>query len=226
MCYNIAQMDDNNYQQDFFGGESRGKKGKRPGLLNGYSKQRFLPYMKIPIEYTVMIAIGVLVLMIISYAIGVERGKKVSGVVTSSVSEKVAKSEIARKSEPDKIPVEVTEDAVGSKVEAISEVKIPETEEVDPYAGSRGDYVGAPPEEVPEEVMGSVYTIQLATFRSESAANDEVKKLKGKGIDSGSSKSGDWYQVYAQGYQTIGEARAAQKSLSEDYEDCYIRKVN
>ena len=60
-------MVDNNYQQDFFGSDHRQKKGKRPGLLNGYSKQRFLPYMKIPIEYTVMIAIGVLVLMIIIY---------------------------------------------------------------------------------------------------------------------------------------------------------------
>ena len=217
-------MDDNNFQQDLFSGSFREKKDRRPGLFDGYSKQRFLPYVKIPIEYTVIIAIGMLVLMIISYAVGVERGKRVSKIPAAVATKTVIKepgtseafsSKTASMPQEEKVSLVETEDLV-------EEVDV---KDIDPYEGSRDDYVGAPPEEPLEEIKESVYTVQLASFKSADSAKGEIDKLKRQGIQAEMSKPGDWYQVYASGYQTIEEARSAQKKLREYYQDCYIRKV-
>lgn len=218
-------MGDDKFQQDFFGSASREKKGKKPRLLSGYSKQRFLPYVKIPIEYTVIIAIGMLVLVIISYAVGVERGKRFTP--TSSVEAVDLASGKEFKEEPDveRTSLPVIEKKSLAEIDKEPEAEPEAREDADPYSGSRDDYVGAPPEEGASPVTISGYTIQIASFKTESSAKDEIKKLASKGFEAHISRVGDWYQVYAVGYETIEQARGAQKKLAEKYQDCYIKKV-
>ena len=68
---------DNKFQHDFFGDHNREGDPRKLGFLSKYSKHRLLPHLRVPIEYVVVAGIVMLVLVIIAYAIGVERGKRV-----------------------------------------------------------------------------------------------------------------------------------------------------
>lgn len=229
-------MSDNNFQQDLFGDDSARKRQRKARFLGEYSKQRYLPYLKIPIEYTIIIAIGVLVVVIIAYAIGVERGKRISSEKVSSALSQLEEERAAILEQEkgllieEEKPGEVEEVTDISSLEREEEIPAPEST-ADPYEGMREDYVGAPPgfmaekETPPPTVSGSSYIIQLASFKDEAFAKEEAKKLVWKGVEAHVAKKGDWYQVYSAGYNTIDEARKAKEQLIEDYTDCYIRKV-
>jgi hypothetical protein len=212
-------MTQENFQDDFFGNQVSGKAGGRPRILSKYSKQRFLPHVRVPIEYTIIGAIGVLVLVIIAYAVGVEKGKRVSGETFAS-----SPGRIQAAAETD----EELDMSFSGTVE--EEWPVPaETEEAD-LRESAEDSAGRDVETAAgeEEAPGSgaaPYIIQLASFKNRSSAEREIKELEQKGYEARSSKKGLWYQVYASGYRTIDEAKRAQRRLSEDYQDCYIRKV-
>lgn len=212
-------MEHTNFQNDFFGDRVSGKAGGRPHILSRYSKQRFLPHVRVPIEYTIIGAIGVLILVIIAYAVGVERGKRISGETFASSPGRVQAA-----AETDK----ALDMSFSGTVE--EEWPVPhETEEAD-LRERDGDSAGRDVETAAgeEEVPGSgeaPYIIQLASFKNRSSAEREIKKLERKGYEARSSKKGQWYQVYASGYRTIDEAKRAQRRLSEDYQDCYIRKL-
>lgn len=66
------------YKNDFFDGQLPEQNGKKPAFLDKYGEQRYLPQVRVPIEYTAVIAIVMLVAIIVAYAIGVERGKVVA----------------------------------------------------------------------------------------------------------------------------------------------------
>ncbi|MEA3489320.1 MAG: SPOR domain-containing protein [Candidatus Omnitrophota bacterium] len=214
-------MFENNFQNDLFEGRFHEKKAVKPRILSRYSKQRFLPHIRVPIEYTVIGAILVLIFVIIAYAVGVERGKR--------------------------LPVERTMRASGEMLLASDQEEIPEAVYPEVLEGDLAGIHGEPgadeefleeagelsvteksPEAEEKEVSGiggAAYIVQLASFRNKRSAEREVKGLKRKGVKSGMAKKGDWYQVYAEGYCTVEEAIKAKEELNEDYADCYIRKV-
>ena len=92
---------DSKFQGDFFKEETGRVKPKKMGFLAKYSERRALPQIRIPIEYTVLYAIGILVLIILAYAVGIERGKKFSS------AKDIAHSVEERKRETDDVISEV-----------------------------------------------------------------------------------------------------------------------
>ncbi|MFH1665576.1 MAG: SPOR domain-containing protein [Candidatus Omnitrophota bacterium] len=236
-------MEYENFKIDFFEKELGEKKARKPGFLQKYSEHRFLPYVKIQIEYIVMICIGILVLAIVAYAIGVESGKRISrvefarslgdvhaGTVTGQIRSSDAKdvtSEFTMSSgsryfstpgswDTDEILPgfgEADEGGPGGGVPAVTSAQDASTAE---SGRDRDKETG---------FVGSVYIIQLASFKNESSARQEEAKLKGKGVDVRLAKKGDWYQVYAAGYNTIGEATKAKDGFIWDYVDCFIKRV-
>lgn len=206
-------MNDDRLQDDFFKGQFSGEKVKKPHILTRYSKHRVLPHVRIPVEHTVIIAIGVLVLVIISYAVGVEKGKRMTSLKPVEISQTVLPesdiiSEVTEVSEPEELAESLAETQDIAK-EAVPEEEFPQEEDEPEELG--------PPD--------SVYIIQLASFKNEDSANEEIGNLWQKNVRAYVAKSGDWYQVYVAGYQTIEEARRARRAFSEDYRDCYIRKI-
>ena len=213
-------MSDGSFQNDFFGENLSEKRGHRSPLFARISEQRSLPHLRIPIEYTVIIAVGVLVLLVIAYAAGIERGRGLSGYL--SEEEHIAAEELGEGTEvvafvperPDDAEIEQTsgyeDDArvTGSEITAVEEEPLSDLETV---SGSG--------------IKDTVYIVQLASFKSRRAAADAIEKLRDNGFETDVTRRGEWYQVYATGYQTIGEARKAQERLGEEYIDCYIRKV-
>jgi len=66
------------YIEDLFHSHQFEKKkpGKFP-VLDKYKEHRFLPHVKISVENLVIISIGILIAVIVAFAIGVERGKTI-----------------------------------------------------------------------------------------------------------------------------------------------------
>jgi cell division septation protein DedD len=207
-------MTETDFQRDLFEGEYYEKKARKPVLLRRYSEQRFLPQIKVPVEYAVIIAIGLLVLIIISHALGVERGRRLAKAAPAPLVTEV--------------PVPATVESAGVAREAAEEKPAEplRTERKEDVRADKKEEEKAAPAitETPADA-GSVYVIQLASFKNLYAAEREAEKIRDKGIRAELSKSGEWYQVFASGFRTIDEARDAKRKLSADYKDCFIRRV-
>ena len=206
-------MTDREIQKDFFGGQEYEEKARKPLLIRRYPDRIFLPQLKIPVEYAVIISIAVLVLVIIAYAAGVERGKRLVLPVE------------AESSQAETVVAETVKSATGTGEQAT--VSVQQTEVAEPEEPEPVPVVQQPVREAAEEPERPVgkYVIQLASFKNRDSAEEEMAKLENSGIHVDVSKKGDWYQVYAYGYATIESARKAKKLLSADYKDCYIRRL-
>jgi len=217
-------MTDENFQTDLFGSGSRTKKEKKVWNLPGYAEQRVLPFIRIPIEYTVIFGIVVLVLIVVSYAVGVERGKGMAQVNAINVdySQEIMVKEPAQKSSGKNAPLILKEVEAELFDEGIS---VEETEkELMPPEKSVPVSVSSAKQTVATDTKAS-YTVQLISYKSEKYCSDEIEKLKKDGVDARMEKKGDIYQIYATGYSTMDEARKAQDKLSKKYPDCYIRRI-
>ena len=169
-------------------------------------------------------AIGMMVLIIVSYATGVEKGKR-----SSMTDLKKIPGETALVAEG--------EGVTDSLFQPDDAVEYPENlGEKEPDTGKAEDEEEETEVREKEEEESKIrkkastdvdarYDIQLASFKKETLARLEVTKLKRKGFDAALAKSGRWYQVYATGYKTIDEAKKAREELAGDYKDCYIRRV-
>jgi len=149
------------------------------------------------------------------------------------VKEEDAESPLTEPREKEQDVPAIPEDIVKTALPDDSSVE-EDPVEVDPYEGLRQDHVVVPREEdtsTPEEAIpppppDTVYIIQLAAFSDEYRAIEETEKLSERGVYSRVVQRGNWYQVYASGYDTIEDARAARDRFKTMYPDCYIRKVN
>ncbi len=212
-------MGDKNFKNDFFGDDFEEKKGRKSRFLRRYPEQRFLSHIKIPIEYTVIIAIGVLVLVIIAYAVGVEKGKRYIDKKPEKVAEKeLSTVEIEEKTDIAYLQQESVESKQGEKGVSEPEKAVITESAVLPLVKSDSEEIAPDPD-------GYGYIIQLASFKKKASAKEEVRKLKNRGIEGDLAKKGNWYQVYAEGYRTKEEAQKDLRELLPDYKDCFIRKV-
>jgi hypothetical protein len=220
-------MSDNNFQPDLFGGQYYDKDGQKPGLKRG-----LMPYVRIPVEYTIIGGIIFLVLLVVFYAIGVERGKKIAQErMVFQESAKIEKPSFGSKPEakPEKPAAgslsESSTDDTGAAVDGLPD--LPESAaDLDETLKEDADIPGLPKEvksAVP--VVGGAYAIQLASTKNAEAAKKEVDKLKAKGKNACVIPSGQWHQICIRGYQSMEEARKDKTVLSKDYPDCYVKKL-
>ena len=208
-------MSPNGFQEDFFDEQLPEQKGRKPPFFGKYSDQRFSPQLSIPIEYAAVIAIGVLIAIIVAYAIGVEKGKNMAfGPATGPWGRSVTEDET--KPLLDVEMVEKQAEQMMKEAERVeTDVAVPEQH--------LKDAQGAVPAAATRPSDGTVYMLQLASTKNEVYANEEVKKLKGKGFEALVSRKGDWYKIYIP-YGTMDEADKAKKKLVPDYKDCLIVK--
>jgi len=210
-------MSEQNPQHDLFEGQYYEKKARKTPLLGELSGQRYLPRIRIPTEYAIVIAIGVLVAVIISYAAGVEVGKRTAAKSVEDIAANVLEpSDIAAIT----LDMESVRQEPGEGILEESEITagIPK-----PEAGTQKDVVQEKPG--PVAVLESAFIIQIAAVKDQAPAEEAAAKLKAKGFDARVKKDGDWYRVYASGYDTIEQAKKARKEISVEYKDCYIKKM-
>lgn len=208
-------MSPNGFQDDFFDERLPEQKGRKSLLFGKYSDQRYLPQIRVPVEYAAVIAIGVLIAVIVAYAIGVERGKKISrGPETGFLN----RSDIEEETKP-LLDVEMVEKQAEQLMKEAEKV---ETDIVVPEKQVKDSAAVAPIIAAPI-TDGTIYMLQLASTKNEIYANEELKKLKGKGYNAAVSRKGDWFKIYVT-YNTMEEADKAKKKLTTDYKDCLIVK--
>ncbi len=150
-------------------------------------------------EKTIMTVIGIVIIGIIAFSAGVERGKRLSVAVRARETPPVPVSEVK------KTVVTVPAPLVAAPREA---VKQPQK--------------SAPPLKFLEK---QGYVIQLASFKNRSLADKEAKELKKLGFSPVILPKGN-YSILCVG--NIGDKQAATTLLSQlrkRYTDCYIRRL-
>lgn len=68
------------------------------------------------------------------------------------------------------------------------------------------------------------YIIQLAAFNKKLSAEAEKVELQKRGYRADVKQSGNYYQLYIQGFDSTEEAQEVVGKLKEKYKDCYIKK--
>ena len=68
------------------------------------------------------------------------------------------------------------------------------------------------------------YIIQLAAFNKRVPAEAEQVELQKRGYRADVRQSGNYYQLYIQGFDSTEKAQEVLRKLKEKYKDCYIKK--
>jgi len=236
-------MSNDLFDNDLFEGQEFVRQDKRPRFVDKYAKHRFLPFLKIPVENAIILCILFLVLVVISYAVGIERGKRMARGkkdtvrLTQQGGDLPVSDEDIMRSQEEIIEFSGEKDVKGikdSSADIYDEIPVNTYDKTANEITEQGDILDTLKEveasgeddniilEKPEE---KAYIIQLITFSSEGQAVDEVERLRTAGSDAVLSRSGRWYQVYVKGFSDIDEAARAQDKYISEYPDCYIRRL-
>lgn len=207
-------MSPNGFKDDFFDEQLPEQKGRKPLFFGKYSDQRYLPQLRIPIEYAAVIAIGVLIAVIVAYAIGVERGKNMAFDPGTRI---LGRASVEEEAKP-LLDVEMVEKQAEQLMKEAEKVETDISVQEQQPKGAAGT---APTSGAAPSTDGIIYMLQLASTKNEIYANEEVKKLKGKGHEAVVSRKGDWFKIYIP-YNTMEDADKAKKKLVADYKDCLI----
>ena len=178
-----------NYQMELFN-EARGSLPKRP-LGN-----RFFNFLHRH-EKKFLIIIGIAVSCIISFSLGVKKGRELS-VSRSGVSFDLAQKKTA-------ITAAVT---VPHAEEAEEKFKLDRQEKALALKDSAGGY-----------------TIQLASYKARKFADKEAEVLKKKGLTAFVLYKGDYVILCAGKFSDKEEARNSMSQLKTRYKDCYLRRL-
>jgi len=180
-------MDGKKEEQKEFFEEFKRPERHRDRLRKRYiSSKRF--FVTVSLENLVLFCIIVIMVLVLSFSLGVEKGKRFD----------IAKETVIEK-----------EAAPALKAELSSiEKELP-----------------ASPSGGPAPKAAAKYTIQVATFRKESAVDEEIKRLKKNGFSAFTVPSKDMLQVRVGKYATLEEAKSDLRKLRERYKDCFVRDI-
>jgi len=220
-------MNDYSFQGDLFNEKVLEKKRNRSRIFEKYSQQRVLSFIRLPIEYIVIFSIAVLILAIVAYAIGVERGKSLerdSEIFSESLKIEEMRPLLteAENTIDVKVEVETTEIEIDPEKIQVEKVLREEKSVIDSKEEEK-EIPGA--SNVSESNASGIYIVQLASYKALDPAKHEMRKLEAEGIKAGWKKNGDWYQLFARGFENASEAKKARNKLIRTYKDCYIKKI-
>jgi hypothetical protein len=156
-------------------------------------------------ENLVLSSIAFIMLLVVFFSLGVEKGKKVAQRDAATAADIISRPIV------EKVSVE----------EEASETLAPETGESEPEIAKIKDSA-----EVAEaEGYVKPYTLQVIAFKQKSKADREVERLKKEGYDASIITSGDWLQVCVGKYADKVEAKGDIDSLKKKYPTCYFRRI-
>ena len=178
-----------------------GKEKRAPKSRHVARQYRFL--FNISYEQFVFLAIALIMIMVLIYSLGVEKGRKLAAV---------KKPVVPAPAEYGTEPEEKYEETMGKESETIpthqAEVKkIPKPVRVEAVKGP-----------------SKPYTIQVATYWSKPNAKKELDKLKKLGMDPLIISNNGKYELCVGVYADRDDAREIIKKLKKDYKDCFLRR--
>jgi len=173
-------------------------RGKLFGVLNKFNKPLFPQHrlnISVPYEVLAVVLMGLLVLGAIVFALGVERGRSLSGTDVSAPVEAQAAAPA--------IPVEPPEPIVAVPVEPVAVQQVTEA---------------------PKPAAVKPYTIQVASYKTKDMADKELARLKARGYTSEVIKKGAYYILCVGSFESKDAAKKTFAEMQKKYKGCIIRK--
>ena len=157
-------------------------------------------FLSISIDVIGFCVVFIVLLVVFSYILGVERGKRAAfNLVGSS-------QEIAGQNRD--VPL-----ASGPQPEENSSPSLPE------------GTAEAPEEKSISDSQKESYAIQVASYKYHSAAQREKKKLEQKGYHATIVRKGDYLAVLVGMYPARETALKTLQDLKDHYKDCFVRRL-
>ncbi len=215
-------MDYNPHQYELFDNAARGEPGsgqkqklKSSRPIRNFVSGRSRRQISFSYESLALIIIGVIILTLVGYMLGIEQGRGLQGGIKTNTTTLP------------KLPEDIEEEKEGFDGGEISL----------PASPGEGETVGKALLEiqpVPQIFAGSTrelqlegtkpYTIQLITYSREKSAWKELEKLKRAGCDdSRIVEENGYYKVCAGSYTTQREANKNLRNFRRRYRDCFTR---
>ncbi|MFH1504722.1 MAG: SPOR domain-containing protein [Candidatus Omnitrophota bacterium] len=144
----------------------------------------------------ILAGVLILIFLILSFSLGVEKGKKI-----------VFRSNIEQEKKTEKEPIKENSAVIAEKQLESSE----QGEQLKDKA------------EIKEDKLK--YRVQVASFQKENSAREEAEKLREKGHQALIVKRGKYTVVYVGEFDTKKEAINKLNTLKERYKDCILRKL-
>lgn len=199
-------MDEEKYQKELFEFKEKPRRffPRLSGLLPKGDFERNV-ILTLTLDRAVFIAIGVIMVMVVIYAMGVEKGRQLPGEALPQTAASVPRPVMDAPVAPNSIaPV---------KAAPVPLVKAHPTVKASPI-------VKAPP-----IVKALPYTIVAVTLSRKDTAVQEAEKLKRMGYIVSIAQSGAYFQVCAGAYadRTGAQSQKDLKNIKRYYKDAYIK---
>ncbi|MDD3905082.1 MAG: SPOR domain-containing protein [Candidatus Omnitrophica bacterium] len=204
-------MDEEKYQKELFEFE----KPKRffPRLSNLFPKADFERnvILTLTLDRAVFIAIGIIMAMVVVYAMGVEKGKQLP---VEAVQQAVGAIMVPAKSAPT-----VPSATMPAKLAPVPAVKAL------PAARILQAVKAQPAARIPAPVKTTPYTIVAVTLARKDTALREAEKLKGQGYNVYIVRSGAYFQVCVGAYadKTTAQSQKDLTNIRRLYKDAYLK---
>jgi len=156
--------------------------------------------LSVSYEQAVFMAIAAIMLMVLVFSLGVERGKRLAG---AAAPKKDAPDKQASDKEY-KTSAAVKEDVAVAQQDTKRPAPLPEKEK--------------------KAVKSDLFTIQVIAYRSKKSAQRELERLSEKGYKPFIITGGGYYQVCVGEYANKDESKNDFLELKKSYKDSFIRK--
>ena len=167
--------------------------------------QRFL-VLRLAHEDMVLGAIGAIMVVMLGFCVGVERGKR---IVVASVTP---------------IPAALPPVGATPMLPAIRPPMAQPRVVAPAAAGGSGAATVGSPVSGPTKVVSSRYVVQVATYTARDQAVAAQGRLSQRGVTAALATKGKYHVLYASGFATYAQATAAADRLRTTYRDCFVRK--
>jgi cell division septation protein DedD len=167
------------------------------------SKARTTPWQSLihlNIEQAIMISVIVLMVVVFSFSLGVEKGKRASKVLGNK-------------------------DTLASEAQQVNEPVVKEVKQEAPKQEVL-QKIGQQEKEIKQKTEDiTKYTIQVASFKKRSSVDEEARGLQKKGYETVILPKGNYIILCVGKYQNKEEARISLGELRKKYKDCLIREL-
>ncbi|MFH1045983.1 MAG: SPOR domain-containing protein [Candidatus Omnitrophota bacterium] len=173
-------------------------------------------------ENVIIVSIGLIMILIVCYSLGVEKGKYLAKLSTDV-------DVIAIKAEPTPSLESAKTENLIKEVPLKSPIKETTKPKDEPLPTKTAEEKKAPaPQEKKVKIKianKQLYTIQVATFRQSTSVQKETDRLKKIGYSSFPISSNKLTALCIGNYKSKGEASKDLVKLKKLYSDCYVRLV-
>lgn len=168
----------------------------------------------------IVIFICLLMSLVASFSLGVEKGKLIAKNNTMSVRG-TNPSETGQEAKSDPEPGASVEKAPAAQNAQTALITMP----VQNIPAAAGPAAGTTTALGAASIQKEGYAIQIASLTSENSARNLAESLIKKGTPSYTKPSGKYIVVLAGNFASREEAQAKLKELKKTYTDCFIKKI-